>query len=317
MTNECAAAPQWARKADMENRIWQQEETLPREQLQDLQARRLREVVERVQTVPFYRNALRKSGVSAESIKTVGDIRRLPFTTKEDLRDNYPLNLLAVPRSDLARLHGSSGTTGKPTFVAYTAEDLRTWADMCARFLVAGGLQSHHLVHIAFGYGLFTGGFGLHYGVERVGATVLPVSSGNTPRQIMLLRDLQADVLICTPSYAVNIAEELCDKTDSERPHNLKFAHFGGEPWTEDMRAEIERAFGIYAFDNYGPERGHRARRQWRVPVPQRDAHPGGPFPRRMPRPGHARTRAVRRVRRVGLHHAHEAGHARDPLPHP
>jgi phenylacetate-CoA ligase len=157
-----------------------------------------------------------------------------------------------VPRDRVARVHGSSGTTGKPTFVAYSASDLDLWANMCARFLVAGGLKPEHFVHIAFGYGLFTGGFGLHYGVEKVGAAVVPASSGNTPRQIMLIRDLGAQVLICTPSYALNIAEAARSQGLDPRDLPLELAHFGGEPWTEDMRAEIERQLDIVASDNYG-----------------------------------------------------------------
>jgi phenylacetate-CoA ligase len=236
----------------IENRIWSPDETLPRDRLEALQLERLRQTVRRASQVPFYREAFARTGVTPESIRSLDDVRRLPMTTKNDMREHYPLGLLAVGRDKLARIHGSSGTTGKPTFVAYTADDLRLWADLCARFLVAGGLQPGHLVHIAFGYGLFTGGFGLHYGVERVGAAVLPASAGNTPRQIMLLKDLQADVLVCTPSYALNIAEVMRGQGEDPRTLNLKFAHFGGEPWTEDMRREIESQLGLLAFNNYG-----------------------------------------------------------------
>ncbi|HOI54906.1 MAG TPA: phenylacetate--CoA ligase [Phycisphaerae bacterium] len=236
----------------IENRIWSPEETLPRDRLEALQLERLREAVRRASQVPFYREAFARTGITPESMRSLDDVRRLPMTTKNDMREHYPLGLLAVGRDKLARIHGSSGTTGKPTFVAYTADDLRLWADLCARFLVAGGLQPGHLVHIAFGYGLFTGGFGLHYGVERVGAAVLPASAGNTPRQIMLLKDLQADALVCTPSYALNIAEVMRGEGEDPRTLNLKVAHFGGEPWTEDMRREIESELGLLAFNNYG-----------------------------------------------------------------
>jgi phenylacetate-CoA ligase len=239
-------------KFPFENRIWDRDETLSREDLAKLQASRLRECVARVAEVPFYKATFAEAGVSPDSIRTVDDVRRLPFTTKEDLRRNYPLGLLAVPREKIARIHGSSGTTGKPTFVAYTANDRELWANLCARFLVAGGLRPEHLVHICFGYGLFTGGFGLHYGVEKVGAAVVPASSGNTPRQLMLLQDLRADVLVCTPSYALNIAEVARNSGIDPRSLSLRFAHFGGEPWTEDMRAEIEREMGLLAFNNYG-----------------------------------------------------------------
>ncbi|MCD6394923.1 MAG: phenylacetate--CoA ligase, partial [Planctomycetes bacterium] len=235
-----------------ENRIWDKAETMPREQLRSLQLQRLRDTVAYVKKVPFYEKAFKQAGVTPGDIRSLDDLRRLPFTTKKDLRDHYPLGFLAVGREKIARFHGSSGTTGKPTFVAYTKDDLNTWSDLCARFLVAGGLRAEHTVHIAFGYGLFTGGFGLHYGVERVGAAIVPAAAGNTQRQIMLLRDLEADVLVCTPSYALNIAENLRSMGVDPKSLALKFAHFGGEPWTEDMRSQIEADMGILAFNNYG-----------------------------------------------------------------
>ncbi len=235
-----------------ENRIWDPAETMGPDERRALQAGRLRDLVARVAEVPFYKAAFARDGITPDVIRDADDVRRLPFTTKEDLRRSYPLGFVAVPRERIARIHGSSGTTGKPTLVAYTAEDRETWANLCARFLVAGGLRPEHLVHIAFGYGLFTGGFGLHYGVEKVGAGIVPVASGNTPRQIMLLQDLAADVLICTPSYALNIAEVARAQGVDPRTLPLKFAHFGGEPWTEDMRAQIEREMGLLAFNNYG-----------------------------------------------------------------
>jgi len=232
--------------------IWDPAETLPRPQLEALQLQRLRACVERVAQVPFYRKALAAAGVGPDSIRSLADLGKLPLTTKADLRDHYPLGFLAVPRERIVRLHGSSGTTGKPTFVAYTAADRALWADMCARFLSAGGLRPGQLCHIAFGYGLFTGGFGLHYGVERVGAAVVPVASGNTRRQVMILRDLKPDVLICTPSYALNIAEVAHQEGMDGRSLGLTAGHFGGEPWTEEMRLRIERDLGIQAFNNYG-----------------------------------------------------------------
>jgi phenylacetate-CoA ligase len=239
-------------KPVIENQIWQAEETMPGEQRTRLQVRRLAELVDRVSCVPFYREAFRRDGITSAKIRAPDDLRRLPFTTKKDLRDNYPLGFLAVPRERVARFHGSSGTTGKPTFVAYTREDLETWSNLCARFLVAGGLRKGHTVHLAFGYGLFTGGFGLHQGVERVGAAIVPSGSGNTDRQIMLMQDLQADVLVCTPSYAVRIAEVIREQNIPRSSLALKYAHFGAEPWTEDMRQRIERDLDILAFDNYG-----------------------------------------------------------------
>ena len=237
----------------IENRIWDvAAETMSPDDREALQVDRLRDCLERVAHVPFYKKSLSAARVSAEQIRSLDDLRRLPFTTKADLRDHYPLGFMAVPRKDVARIHGSSGTTGKPTFVAYTADDLQMWADLCARFLVAGGLRSEHTVQIAFGYGLFTGGFGLHYGVERVGAAIVPAASGNTPRQIMLMRDLGVDVLVCTPSYALNIAEVCRQEGIDSRHLPLRYAHFGGEPWTEDMRVELEQQLNISAFNNYG-----------------------------------------------------------------
>ncbi len=236
-----------------ENRIWDPAETQNPKERKALQLELLKKVVERVyNTVPFYKESFDKHKVKPEDIKSLDDIKRLPFTVKEDLRQNYPLGLVAVPKSNLARIHGSSGTTGKPTLVAYTHKDLETWANLCARFLVAGGLRKEHFVQISFGYGLFTGGFGLHYGVEKVGATIIPAASGNTARQILLIQDLQPDVLICTPSYALNIAEYARQSGIDPKTLSLKYGHFGGEMWTEDMRKEIEEQLGIMAFNNYG-----------------------------------------------------------------
>jgi phenylacetate-CoA ligase len=165
-----------------QNKIWDPAESMPLKEMRELQLQRLRACIDRASKVPFYHELFQQSGLNPESIKTLDDIRRYPFTTKSDLRQHYPLGMMAVPRESLARIHGSSGTTGKPTFVGYTQDDLNTWAGLCARFLVAGGLRSHHIVHVAFGYGLFTGGFGLHYGIEKTGAAVVPVASGNTLR---------------------------------------------------------------------------------------------------------------------------------------
>lgn len=237
----------------IENRLWDPPaETMPREQLRTLQVTRLRACIARVAKVPFYREGLERAGIIWDAIKSLDDLRRLPFTTKQDLRDHYPLGFLAVPREKVVRFHGSSGTTGKPTFVAYTAEDMDIWSNLCARFLTAGGLQAHHVVQIAFGYGLFTGGFGLHQGVEKVGAAIVPAAAGNTARQLLLLQDMAPDVLICTPSYALNLAEAV--HKEGIDPHRLalKFGHFGGEPWTEAMRERIERDLDIIAFNNYG-----------------------------------------------------------------
>jgi len=235
-----------------ENRIWDSAETMERSDLEALQVRRLRQTIARVADVPFYRAAFARDRITPDAVRGLDDLRRLPLTTKADLRDHYPLGFLTVPRERVARFHGSSGTTGKPTFVAYTAADLDLWANLCARFLVAGGLRPEHTVQIAFGYGLFTGGFGLHYGVEKVGAAVVPAAAGNTPRQLMLMEDLKPDVLVCTPSYALNIAEVARARGLGPEDLPMQFAHFGAEPWTEDMRHQIERALGLLAMNNYG-----------------------------------------------------------------
>ena len=237
---------------DFENRIWDQAETLTRAELDKLQVQRLRQTIARVAHVPFYQRKFAELGITPESIQTPADVRKLPFTTKADLRDNYPWGFLACEKKDIARIHGSSGTTGKPTFVAYTRNDRDTWANLCARFLVAGGLRDDQLCHVAFGYGLFTGGFGLHYGVEKVGAAICPAAGGNTPRHIMLIQDLKPDVLICTPSYALHIAEVAREQGVDPRTLSLRFGHFGGEPWTEEMRLKIEAEFDMNAFNNYG-----------------------------------------------------------------
>lgn len=235
-----------------ESRIWDPAETLAPGRLRELQSQRLREVVGRAARVAFYAGRFAESGLDPAGFRGLEDLGRLPITTKADLREQYPLGLLAVPRAEVARIHGSSGTTGRPTFVAYTRRDLDTWAGLCARFLVAGGLRPEHLCHVAFGYGLFTGGFGLHQGIEKVGAGVIPAAGGNTPRQVMIIEDLGAEVLVCTPSYALHIAEVARSLGREPARLPLRQGYFGGEPWTEEMRAAIERELGIRAFDNYG-----------------------------------------------------------------
>ena len=232
--------------------LWDPAEAMPLKELRSLQLKRLQACVERAAKVPFYRDAFLAVGLSTDSIERIDDIRRCPFTTKADMRRHYPLGMMAVPKESLARIHGSSGTTGKPTFVGYTQRDLEIWAGLCARFLVAGGLRSHHVVHVAFGYGLFTGGFGLHYGIEKVGAAVVPAASGHTLRQLMLIEDLKPDALVCTPSYALTIADAAHREGIDPRRFSLKYAYLGGEPWTEEMRTAIDAEFDITAFDNYG-----------------------------------------------------------------
>jgi phenylacetate-CoA ligase len=236
-----------------EHRIWDPDaETLPRDSIEALQVERLRELVARVARVPFYRDHFTHRETGPHSIRSLADVGRLPLTTKDDLRRQHPLGFLAVPRKEVARIHGSSGTTGRPTFVAYTARDLETWSNLCARFLVAGGLRPEHTAQVAFGYGLFTGGFGLHYGIERVGAAIIPAAAGNTRRQIEIMRDLDPEVLICTPSYALTIADSARELGIDPRSLPIRYGHFGGEPWTEDMRREIEDQLDIAAFNNYG-----------------------------------------------------------------
>ena len=237
----------------VENRLWQPEfECLPRPQLLALQAERLRAAVARAATVPFYKEQFAKRGITPDQFKSVDDVRRLPFTVKADFHNNYPLGLVAVPRSEIARFQGTSGTTGKPTWTAYTKNDVDRWADLCARFLVSGGLRPENTVQISFGFGLFTGGFGLHNGIQRVGAAILPVSSGNSVRQIMCMQDLRPEVLICTPSYALKLMDDILNGGLDRTSIAIEHAHFGGEPWTEAMRDRIESGLGIRCWNNYG-----------------------------------------------------------------
>lgn len=228
-------------------------ETMPRSELKVLQGERLKQVVKRVyENVPAYRAKMDAAKVTPQDIRSVDDIYKLPFTVKQDLRDGYPFGMFAAPRSEIVRLHASSGTTGKLTVVGYTKNDIEVWSDLMARAFAAVGATKDSMIHIAYGYGLFTGGLGAHYGAEKLGATAVPVSSGNTKRQIMLLRDFEADVLCCTPSYALYIAEEIRKEGLSMSDFKLKAGVFGAEPWSEAMRSEIEEKLGISAFDIYG-----------------------------------------------------------------
>ncbi len=235
----------------MDSPLWDKVETLSRNEMAALQAERLRECVARVAAnVPFYREKLSGLGVVAGDVGTVEDVCRLPFTVKQDLRDNYPYGLFAVPMSEVVRLQASSGTTGKMTVVGYTANDIATWADLAARALSIAGADRDDVLHVAYGYGLFTGGLGLHYGGERLGATVVPVSAGNTRRQVELAQDFGATVLCCTPSYSLLIAEQAAETgADLGR---LRLGVFGAEPWSDEMRSEIEARLGVTALDIYG-----------------------------------------------------------------
>jgi len=228
-------------------------ETLSREQLTRLQVDRLRAVVGRVaERVPFYRDHFAAAGVGSDDIHSLADLPRLPFTRKGDLRDNYPFGLFAVPRGEVVRIHASSGTKGKPTVVGYTAADIELWARCCARSLACAGVNPGDVVHNAYGYGLFTGGLGLHYGIERLGGTVVPASGGNTPRQLLLLQDFGARALCCTPSYALNIAGVMAASGLDRTALRLEIGILGAEPWTEELRRRIERSLGIKALDIYG-----------------------------------------------------------------
>lgn len=228
-------------------------ECMPREQLRALQLDRLKKTVDKVYArVPFYREKLQALGVGPESINSLDDIRRLPFTTKEDLRNSYPYGMLAEPLSQIARVQASSGTTGKPVCDGYTHNDLAMWAECVARGLTGAGADEHAVIHNAYGYGLFTGGIGIHGGAERMGASVIPMSSGNTARQIMLMQDFKATHLTCTPSYASYLGEAFRDAGIDTAALPLKAGIFGAEPWSENMRKTIEESLAIKAFDIYG-----------------------------------------------------------------
>ena len=228
-------------------------ETLPLAQLRKLQSERLVKLVERVYAkVPFYKNALDQKGIKPSDIRSIEDLHKLPFTKKTDLRDQYPFGFLTLPENDLARIHCSSGTTGKPTVVAYTKKDVEIFSEVVARSLAAGGAKPGMKLHNSYGYGLFTGGIGLHYGAEKLGMSVIPVSGGRTDRQIQLLKDFQSEVICCTPSYAQTIAFELEKQGISLSELNLKYAVLGAEPWTDAIRKDIETSLGVKATNIYG-----------------------------------------------------------------
>jgi len=228
-------------------------ETLPREVLETLQLKRLKQVVQRVyHTVGFYRRAFDEAGVQPDDLKSLDDLKKFPFTTKQDLRENYPFGMFAVPMSSIVRLHASSGTTGRATVVGYTRRDIDTWSELMARCLVAAGLTKNDIIHNAYGYGLFTGGLGVHYGAEKLGASVIPMSGGNTKRQIMILQDFGPTAICCTPSYALNLAEQGKAMGVDMKALKLRVGVFGAEPWSEKMRLEIENALDLTALNIYG-----------------------------------------------------------------
>jgi len=228
-------------------------ETMPREALEAIQVRRLQATLGRAYaSVPFYRKSFEDAGVTPADIKSLDDLRRIPFTTKQDLRDNYPFNMFAVPMSNVVRIHASSGTTGQPTVVGYTLRDVDTWAELMARSLVAGGASNEDIIHNAYGYGLFTGGLGVHYGAEKLGASIIPVSGGNTKRQIVIMKDFGPTILTATPSYTLHLAEVATEMGVSFKDLKFKYGIFGAEPWSESMRTEIENKLDIVAVDIYG-----------------------------------------------------------------
>ncbi|OQY12672.1 MAG: phenylacetate--CoA ligase [Desulfobacteraceae bacterium 4572_19] len=228
-------------------------ETMPREALEAIQLKRLQTTLERVNaTVPFYRGKFEKAGIKPSDLKSVKDLHKLPFTTKQDLRDNYPYGMFAVPMDNVVRIHASSGTTGQPTVVGYTARDIKTWSELMARSLAAGGAWRGDIIHNAFGYGLFTGGLGVHYGSETLGTSVIPVSGGNTKRQIIIMRDFKPTIITATPSYILHLAEVADEMGISFKDLSFKFGIFGAEPWSESMRQEIENKLYLTAVDIYG-----------------------------------------------------------------
>jgi len=228
-------------------------ETMPRVELEGLQLRRLQALVKRVYgTAAYYRRKMDDAGVAPDDIKSLDDLNRLPFTTKDDLRENYPFGLFTVPMDEVVRVHASSGTTGKPTVVGYTKNDIKLWAALMARTLTAAGATPKDIIQNAYGYGLFTGGLGAHYGAEELGATVIPVSGGQTKRQVTIMLDLQTTVLLSTPSYALNIAEVMAEMGVDPLLLPLRVGLFGAEPWSANMRLELEKKLSIKAVDIYG-----------------------------------------------------------------
>lgn len=234
--------------------IWNEKiECASREEMRMIQSERLRDTVNRIyHNVPYYRKKMQEVGLTANDIHGIEDLTKLPFTIKYDLRDNYPFGLFTVPMSEIVRLHASSGTTGKPTVVGYTRKDIQMWAEVVSRSLCMAGVHRNDIVQIAYGYGLFTGGLGIHYGTENLGASVIPISGGNTHKQVQLMEDFGSSVLCCTPSYALNIAEVMKEMKVDIKNLKLRIGIFGAEPWSEEMRREIETKLGIKAIDIYG-----------------------------------------------------------------
>lgn len=234
--------------------IWNSKiECMSREEMRALQGEKLKKIVAHAyQNSPFYKARFDEHGVKPEDIQTIDDIVKLPFTTKQDLRDNYPFNMMAVPMSDIVRLHASSGTTGKPIVVGYTETDIENWTEGIARCFSAYGLDKNDMIQVSYGYGLFTGGLGAHYGVQKIGATVIPTGSGNTEKQLQLMQDFGSTAIACTPSYALYMTEEIRKRNIDMNNIKLKVGIFGAEPWTDNMRKELEEKLQIKAYDIYG-----------------------------------------------------------------
>jgi phenylacetate-CoA ligase len=234
--------------------IWNEYiECADRQKLTEVQSKRLVKMIERMYyNVPFYRKKLQEIGLEPGDIKSIDQLKDLPFTTKQDLRDNYPFGLFTVPQSEIVRLHASSGTTGKPTVVGYTRSDINMWSEVVARSLTMAGVTKNDIIQVAYGYGLFTGGMGLHYGAEKIGASVIPISGGNTKKQLQLMVDFGSTVIACTPSYAAFLGESIEKEGISKSDIKLKAGIFGAEPWTEEMRVQIEKLLGLKAYDIYG-----------------------------------------------------------------
>lgn len=228
-------------------------ETLEQSEKENLQLERLQQTAKQVyENLPFYRKSFDEAGVSPKDICSMADLRKLPFTKKQDLRDYYPFGMFAVDQKEVVRLHASSGTSGKPTVVGYTRNDIETWTEMVARSIAAAGGEPGKVLHNAYGYGLFTGGLGLHYGSEKLGMATVPVSGGNTDRQLLLIEDFKPQVICGTPSYILNIADKMREEGKDPSETSLQYGIFGAEPWSEEMRGKLEQAFGIKAVDIYG-----------------------------------------------------------------
>ena len=289
---------------------------MSRDEMHALQSKRLQKLVNYVyHNVPFYRNKMQAMDVSPDDIRSIGDIVKLPFTTKQDLRDNYPYGLQAAPPSEIVRVHASSGTTGNPTIVGYTRKDLSVWSEVMARCLTAFGVKRDDTFSVAYGYGLFTGGLGAHYGVENLGATVIPTSTGNTDKHIRLIRDLNISGIACTPSYALYLAETLDKMGLSKEDINLRIGAFGAEPWTENMRKEIEERLGLKGYNIYGlseimgPGVSYECQEQNGSHINEDHFYPEIINPDTLEQLPHGQ-------QRTGIHHPHQGGHASVEVSH-